>query len=974
MLSNDVPATPRPRPPGNVRRSVSMKLQTPPPPYASSLGFPESHMSKRVESAASATSKDAAGQTLSPIRYDDWDTDGDKGDWFNEKSREELTELLVKADGLIKERETELNVTSAVCKTLYENNVSLKSKHQALLARIPNSPTVSSTSLPSPVLSNASLNQDSSSSSPPQTQHSSPAMYIPSISPPRSKHRFRHTRRISMSPNDIALLADQNAELLSKIEKLETESAQSDLSGRRALKRLEREIQVLREELEETQARGEALEEKAKLGENVEAIWRRKERQKERAVRRRAVSSDGSGSDNNVFVERRDFAPPSGFRFPKGRNSGALLEQLAPSRSEVIGERLRESDDEDSASTPPPSFNELDFTTPSGSTTTNFSSPSRPNPALISQLLTKITELEETNARIMAQQAETTEKLQAVQQETENMSKVYERLGGEGELRWGGEDGETALYFDEGDADADEVGDLGEYVDGDGEVGSGRGVMRFRSWRRTIEDQPFYDAPEGDFDQSTVRSSHKSFGSLSERGTPSRRGSLRKRITSRESLGRRVSKTVGVLPASHKTRKSVVGLFDPPVVDDSSPTLNPINLETPTTKGHGEFDVDINATPTLEAELGGLGITFDSAGAIASSQSSSGKTSVNHHLRTTSLYDLSFMSSPATTPMHSPSPSTSMSHIRSSTLNLSPTPISASLPSRNFILPRKNHSFEDPQTPMLPGSMPRSTEPSMPKQDYDNVSDEPTQDSSTFKDDVLLPDPNKGSKHSLRYRRMTQTVRSRAEKLEDGRFSESLKGLGSPPSTLGKAAGGSVRSIRRRKSTLANAFDVFMEAFADTMDTQNEGGGSVDGPTFMESDLGIHDASFSEEPHDSELDLVDRQGITYGEEEEDRDGDLIAISGSSKEQSDDILPPSLLGRRTSQTQQSLSLHQHQRAPSVSAPTPRKEVHRSGLTRVILEIWLWLQFVVIIAVFLWAMAKRGPKAVLYEAEKRKSTIR
>ncbi|KAF9450941.1 hypothetical protein P691DRAFT_623300, partial [Macrolepiota fuliginosa MF-IS2] len=42
--------------------------------------------------------------------------------WLNEKSRDELTELLVKADSLIKERETELSLTSAACKSLYENN------------------------------------------------------------------------------------------------------------------------------------------------------------------------------------------------------------------------------------------------------------------------------------------------------------------------------------------------------------------------------------------------------------------------------------------------------------------------------------------------------------------------------------------------------------------------------------------------------------------------------------------------------------------------------------------------------------------------------------------------------------------------------------------------------------------------------------------------------------------------------------
>jgi hypothetical protein len=35
----------------------------------------------------------------------------------------------------------------------------------------------------------------------------------------------------------------------------------------------------------------------------------------------------------------------------------------------------------------------------------------------------------------------------------------------------------------------------------------------------------------------------------------------------------------------------------------------------------------------------------------------------------------------------------------------------------------------------------------------------------------------------------------------------------------------------------------------------------------------------------------------------------------------------------------------------------------GVAALMLEIWLWLQFAIIILVFLWAMAKRGPKSVL-----------
>ena len=48
--------------------------------------------------------------------------------------------------------------------------------------------------------------------------------------------------------------------------------------------------------------------------------------------------------------------------------------------------------------------------------------------------------------------------------------------------------------------------------------------------------------------------------------------------------------------------------------------------------------------------------------------------------------------------------------------------------------------------------------------------------------------------------------------------------------------------------------------------------------------------------------------------------------------------------------------------------PRKE----GFVGFILEVWLWLQFAIVVVVFLWAMARRGPKSVLKEAEKRKAS--
>lgn len=131
-----------------------------------------------------------------------------------------------------------LSMTSEACKTLYNGNVALQSKHQALLARLPagqpmtpsSSNTPVSSAAPSPHFYTSNLPRDRTSS-------------IVSVEPPVPP---RHFRRISVSPSDIAQLADQNAELMQTLQELEAESSHADQAGKRKLKRLEEEIQILR--------------------------------------------------------------------------------------------------------------------------------------------------------------------------------------------------------------------------------------------------------------------------------------------------------------------------------------------------------------------------------------------------------------------------------------------------------------------------------------------------------------------------------------------------------------------------------------------------------------------------------------------------------------------------------------------------------------------------------------------------------
>jgi hypothetical protein len=222
-----------------------------------------------------------------------------------------------------------------------------------------------------------------------------------------SKSYNYNTRRGVSAPTlDISFLADQNAELLSKLEKLETEAASADNAGRRDLRRLEKEIGILKEELEKTQAKSTELEEKAKTGfgfgtdEFIEEAWKRK---KEREARLKAIKNLKSGLDKGESSAVRNFAPdaPSLFRGVATRQYPgpelATLEEVS-----FLGE--------DTSSTQGPNL------------------PVQPDHQLVVKLLQKIQELENTNSKILEHQTETASRIQAVQRETEFMTRIYERL------------------------------------------------------------------------------------------------------------------------------------------------------------------------------------------------------------------------------------------------------------------------------------------------------------------------------------------------------------------------------------------------------------------------------------------------------------------------------------------------------------------------------------------------------------------
>lgn len=807
MLSASVTTTPRPRPPGRARRISTHVKTSPPPPYAATslLDDPLDNSSDLKRGPFNDASAIAA-----------WDDIPNHPQVWNGRSREELSELLLKADELIKDRENELSVTTAACKSLYENNLELQNKHKALLARLPTS---------------------SASGSPSGSSASSPA--TPGTPLPHSPHYYtnlssshssasasrsrRSQRRVSVSPADLALLSDQNAELLAKLEKLESDSVQTDQAGRRKLRGLEKEIQGLREELDKTRARSDELEKKAKLVslslESEEASKRRHEREERvRAIRGRSESDTSDG-------EVRDFAPGGALasqgiskrstglsrsekrKFPSlclRRHASEAVFRSAPT-DRKLSERSRKMSLYDGFSR---SFPQFQF--PPHAQTPG---PATPEYALVSQLLQKIRELEQINSQITLQQAKTTASLQSVQRDAASIQLLYESLSDVDAIAWLAEDDNI---------ENPGVHEENEYIEEDD-------TIRFASLRQSM----LADASV-DFDSGIE---------------PDRQSSMRHAILPE----------LFPLPAHHRARRSVVGLFDPPTVSDVS---NPPSVQSliipglpavpfvpqPSTESVTPEELDLSsplvaALPTTEFTGrqtldNELGLAWDNCHG-------------NDHFRTPSLIDL--------------------------------TSLSPSLSADNAV------GVPDSGTPSTMSFPPSSSYISAPSASSTSFAEQVSLQAGTWQgvhdsESVTYSPPNAHvDTLADKKRRKSHTIRMRTNHWTEGRFEATL--LSAP----------------QRESSV----DLARPSTPVPQRLVNE---------FVDSISRHRTYSLS-------------RGLTDSE-----------------------------SRNTS-------------ASPVSLRQGKKPQQRRFVSFV-LELWLWLQFAIVVVVFLWAMAKRGPKSVLEEAQRRK----
>ncbi|KNE96246.1 hypothetical protein PSTG_10508 [Puccinia striiformis f. sp. tritici PST-78] len=236
-------------------------------------------------------------------------------EWVGAKTREELENLLLAADRVIRERERDLGIAASIGKSLLENNIALRARQEKLLAQVsgslPPSPTYHNRELeditnrseyiegrppPSPsdydphdLPFELSLTHTQSPAIPIHRAHhpiphtepratpagpanrfpyclraeTSPRSSISSVSSSRKSTISSHLRQqpASASPATLHRLAQQNEFLAEQLADLQAETAESELEGRKRLRKLVKELETLRADLRQTEERNALLEE-----------------------------------------------------------------------------------------------------------------------------------------------------------------------------------------------------------------------------------------------------------------------------------------------------------------------------------------------------------------------------------------------------------------------------------------------------------------------------------------------------------------------------------------------------------------------------------------------------------------------------------------------------------------------------------------------------------------------------------------
>jgi hypothetical protein len=218
---------------------------------------------------------------------------------------------------------------------------------------------------------------------------------------PNTGSSSKHSRRISTTPAQLAILNKQNEELLSALAGLQDDTAAADLEGKQKLRKLEKEIAGLRSELESSHQKNDELETKIDTVQAVQEKQRQRSRSNGASGKMRGLEHEESGEPSISFP---NFAPLSTTpmkKVPGKSNTEEREEAPISAGSNVIVF---------------PSTNPPDSQEPSAEY------------LLLSKLLSKIEELESTNRQILARHRETDSRLRNATSRSDALQKVYATL------------------------------------------------------------------------------------------------------------------------------------------------------------------------------------------------------------------------------------------------------------------------------------------------------------------------------------------------------------------------------------------------------------------------------------------------------------------------------------------------------------------------------------------------------------------
>ncbi|KAH7105495.1 hypothetical protein BKA62DRAFT_391704 [Auriculariales sp. MPI-PUGE-AT-0066] len=458
LVSPSSSRTIRPRAPGrlpsrqpaapNDVQTLRTVTSTPPPPYDSRTPSFKQLKTTDEDSEQSATTLLGSSvlATAQMLGYELPSTAALDEHVLQQKSRDELFELLRNAEQVICAHETELNLAALAGEALLRENTDLRSRQDTLVARsMPAFDSLRAFAMSKDA--DASLEQHLVLSAPPADGTERDDLSLPTPLPrkkPQSSHSRGHTRRLSASPEQIAALNSQNEELQSRLECIVAEAGETDRESKLKLRNFQREIEGLRAELEDTQRRNAELETAAAQHARTRT-WVEPRR---RTSHSQLDAFEDDGSPNaSMSSDIRDFAPP---RFHRRASTTASIRSLHSSGSTDVSLLLKspslvedvsttdlaiseqEEDDEDLFG-PTLRRSRLTSCTPAEAT-------------LLTQILSKVKELEDAKNTFSASQRDMQEKLDAAARDANQMKQLYDGLQVE-ELECSDDNGDTIRLY-----------------------------------------------------------------------------------------------------------------------------------------------------------------------------------------------------------------------------------------------------------------------------------------------------------------------------------------------------------------------------------------------------------------------------------------------------------------------------------------------------------------------------------------------